>query len=47
MFTIVYFCSSEYRQSFIPGVKGDRVAPTWVNDFQKVTIDGDCSSTRQ
>ena len=33
------FCSSEYRKHY-QAMKGDRLPPTWLANFEKVTIDG-------
>jgi hypothetical protein len=32
--------SSEYRGNFGTGMKGERAAPAWIANFEKVTIDG-------
>ena len=37
-FTLIH-CSSEYRKHY-QAMKGDRLPPTWLANFEKVTIDG-------
>lgn len=38
--------SSEYRNNFSEGVKGVRVTPAWISNFEKVTIDGGLDAMR-
>ena len=39
VFHLLLPCSSEYRKHY-QAMKGDRLPPTWLANFEKVTIDG-------